>query len=97
MYRFTAELWLYQGEAPWHFVTLPVELGDEIRTVYESEKRGFGSIPVEVTIGASIWSTSIFPDTASGSYVLPVKKAIRTSERLVVGDEVSVQFEVRGQ
>ena len=29
-YRFRAELWVHTGEAAWHFVTLPVEIADEI-------------------------------------------------------------------
>jgi hypothetical protein len=94
VYRFTAELWLYQGDAPWHFLTLPEELADETRAVLASDRLGFGSIPVEVTIGATTWRTSLFPDSASESYVLPVKKAVRTVERLVEGDEVEVSLRV---
>lgn len=94
MYRFTAELWLYSGEAPWHFLTVPPDLADEVSAVYDEEKRGFGSLPVEVTVGAITWRTSIFPDAASASYLLPVKKSVRTAEQLVDGDEVDVSFRV---
>lgn len=94
MHTFTAELWLYSGDAPWHFVTLPTDLADEIDDLHDEDKRGFGSLPVEVTIGATTWTTSIFPDSASASYVLPVKKAVRTAERIVQGDRVEVSFRV---
>ena len=41
---------------------------------------------VEVTAGASTWRTSIFPSEELDSYVLPVKKPVRRSERLDVDD-----------
>lgn len=88
-YEFTAELWLYPGEAGWYFVTLPAEVADEIDQEV-GERAGFGSIPVEVTVGATTWKTSIFPDKASASFVLPVKKAVRSAERLDSGMPVTV-------
>lgn len=81
VYRFTTELWLYSGEAPWHFLTLPPQLADEISDLHEQDRRGFGSLLDEVTMGDTTWTTSIFPDTASRSYVLPVKKAVRRWRR----------------
>ena len=79
--EFTSELWLYPGEGAWHFLTLPNDVADEIVDLV-AERAGFGSIPVEVRIGASTWKTSVFPDKKSASFVLPVKKSIRVSEGL---------------
>ncbi|WP_461121025.1 DUF1905 domain-containing protein [Saccharothrix stipae] len=45
-------------------------------------------------LGASAWSTSIFPDAGRGCYVLPVKRSVREAEHLVVGDVVKVGVEV---
>jgi hypothetical protein len=55
-------------------------------------RRGFGSVRVRVTVGATTWNTSIFPDTKSESYVLPVKKAVRSSEGLGDGSSVDVRL-----
>ncbi len=55
---------------------------------------GFGSRRVEVTVGATTWRTSVFPDNASASYLLPVKKAVRVAEGLDEGDEITVRLEV---
>ncbi len=85
-YEFEGALWEYQGEAPWVFVTLPQHLADEIDDAVE-EPGGFGSVKVEVAAGNSVWSTSLFPDKASGSFVLPVKKEIRRTEGLSPGDD----------
>ena len=57
-------------------------------------RRGFGSSRVRVTVGASTWTTSIFPDSARGTYVLPIKRAIRNAERLDVGDIATVTVEL---
>ncbi len=94
-YRFTAPLWLWEaaGEAAWHFVTLPEDLSDEIDAIAAGEpRRGFGSVRVEVTVEPTTWRTSIFPSKEAQSYVLPVKKQVRTRARVEVGDEVAVSL-----
>ena len=45
---------------------------------------------VDVTIGATRWSTSLFPDGKRATYVLPVKKAVRVAEGLGDGSPVRV-------
>ncbi|WP_114952323.1 DUF1905 domain-containing protein [Sphingosinicella terrae] len=54
-------------------------------------RRGFGSVKVEVRVGASRWSTSVFPQKAGG-WFLPVKKAICRAEGLEEGDPVEVEL-----
>jgi hypothetical protein len=93
-YRFRAPLWLHAGQAAWHFITLPVDVADEIDERAEPARRGFGSVRVDVRIGSTRWSTSIFPDTKAKSFVLPVKKQVRVSEGLEEGDDVDVTLEV---
>ena len=93
-YTFTARLWLYPGEAGWHFLTVPDEVSAEIREDTAALRHGFGSIKITATIAGNRWSTSLFPDSTSGSYLLPVRKAIRTAAGIGVGDPVKVQLEV---
>ena len=74
MFEFDATLWRHSGQAAWHFVTLPFDVSDDI----EARQRrhiAFGSVRVEATVGASRWSTSLFPDKSAQAYLLPVKKA----------------------
>ncbi len=94
MFTFTAQIWLHSDDTPWHFVTLPSGMADEIAADSDKGHRGFGSVRVVATIGETTWSTSIFPDSKVGSFVLPVKKAVRKSESLSEGDEVSVSVVV---
>ncbi len=91
IFEFMSELWLYPGEGAWFFVTLPNDVADEIDDA-AGERAGFGSIPVEVTIGWSTWSTSLFPDKKTASFVLPVKKAIREREGLEERSVVAVHL-----
>jgi len=93
---FDAELWLWdarRGES-WTFVSLPAEESEDIRELAAGPRRGFGSVRVRVTLGASVWKTSIFPDAARGAYVLPIKRAVRQAEDLEVGDVATVTVEL---
>lgn len=92
-YRFTAPLWIWDasGDGSWHFVTLPEDAADEIKAITEGgPRRGFGSVRVEASLGPSTWRTSIFP--SNESYVLPVKKAVRTGAGIEEGDDVDVDL-----
>ena len=93
--HFEGVLWEYQGEATWVFLTMPVEDAEMIRETVP-HKSGFGSIRVEVTLGDTTWKTSVFPDKDSGSYVLPVKRAVREAEEVEPGDSVEVDLVVVG-
>lgn len=93
-YAFAATLWRYPGEAGWHFLTLPLELAAEISEDTAAFRRGFGSVKVTATVLGHSWSTSLFPDSRSGTYLLPVKKAIRTAAGLEAGDQTVVHLGV---
>jgi len=88
-YTFTTELWEYGGKASWFFVTLPQQQSDEIADL-APKGPGFGSVKVNVTLGSSEWSTSLFPSREHAAYVLPIKRAVRDREEIDVGDEVAV-------
>ena len=93
-FEFDADLWLYEGDAAWHFVTLPADVSDDIEAEATGPRRGFGAVRVRVTIGETTWSTSIFPDSKRGAYVLPVKADVRRREGLSAGSRASVVLTV---
>ena len=82
----------WSGEAAWFFLTLPGGLADEIRA--RTEHVGFGSVRVTATIGGTTWATSVFPDATTGSYVLPVRAAVRRAEGIGDGDTVTARLVV---
>jgi hypothetical protein len=51
-------------------------------------------VRVHVRIGETVWATSVFPEKASGSYLLPVKKSVREKEGFDAGDQVTVRLEL---
>jgi hypothetical protein len=93
-FAFTAEVWEHDGDAAWHFVSLPPDVADDIEAAFGHRAAGFGSIRVEVTIGATTWQTSLFPDNKRATYLLPVKKPVRTTEGLVAGSLPNVAIRV---
>ncbi|MDG4821354.1 DUF1905 domain-containing protein [Asanoa sp. WMMD1127] len=95
-FAFDAELWEWDArrDDSWVFVTVPAEASAEIRDRTAGVRRGFGSVRVRVSIGGSGWRTSVFPDSASGCYVLPLKRAVRRAEGLDVGSVARVAVEI---
>jgi Domain of unknown function (DUF1905) len=89
---FDAELWGWDARRAdsWIFVSLPAEASEEIRDLAAGPRRGFGSVRVRVTVGDSTWTTSIFPDSVRGGYVLPIKRAVRQAADLDIGDVATV-------
>jgi hypothetical protein len=90
-----AEVILYQSTAAWHFINLPKHRSKEIRKKFGRSERGWGSLPVEVTIGKTTWRTSIFYDTKAGTYLLPLKAQVRKKEDIWAGDKVSFSITLR--
>ncbi|WP_372594643.1 DUF1905 domain-containing protein [Actinotalea sp.] len=92
-YEFDAVLWQWQARTDsWTFVSLPTDVADEVLDLAGPTARGFGSLRVEVSVGATTWRTSIFPDSKAGTYVLPIKKAVRRAEGLEVDGSLRVRL-----
>jgi|GEM_PF-224344 len=64
-----------------------------MRRLELGQRRGFGSVKVNVSIGGSRWSTSAFPQK-EGSWFLPVKKAVMRAEDLAEGDLLEIRLEL---
>ncbi|HEX6248311.1 MAG TPA: DUF1905 domain-containing protein [Nocardioidaceae bacterium] len=92
---FRARVWEHSPDDPgsWHFLTLPSELSEDI-AAEAGPREGFGSVRVEASIGSTTWRTSLFPEAATGCFVLPVKKQVRRAEGLHAGATCEVTLEV---
>ena len=89
---FSGEIWFWKGPAPFHFVTVPDEDCAAIEAVSSQVTYGWGVIPVTARIGATTWTTSLFPK--AGLYLVPIKVAVRKAERLDLGDVVSIRLTI---
>ena len=91
---FKARLWVYPGDkASWRFITVPKDISGKIRK--SNKPRGWGSHQVRVTIGKTSWDTSIFWESKSLTFLLPVKATIRRAEGIEDGETVSVKLVIR--
>lgn len=93
-YKIKPKVWIYPGLAGWHFVSVPKKESAIIKKDFDKKKRGWGSLPVMVTVGKTIWKTSIFPDKKSGVYLLPLKAEVRKKERILKDEEVSIVLNI---
>ena len=91
-WSFSAPVWQWR-EGSWRFVTVPEAISDEVDEAVGDAAGGFGAVRVEVTVGGSVWRTSLFPSAEAGAYVLPVKKAVRVAEGLA--DDAVAEVTIR--
>lgn len=89
---FSGPVFSWRGPAPYYFVAVP---DDEAAVLHETAAAvtyGWGMVPVTVRIGATTWTTSLWP--REGSYVVPLKVAARRAEGLDEGDVAEVRLTV---
>ena len=91
---FKERMWILEAPAPWYLITVPENISKEIKKEFGHLHRGWGSIPVEVHIGGSIWKTSIFWEK-KGTYVFTVKKEIRAREKLIINKLIDVSLKLK--
>jgi hypothetical protein len=92
VFKIKEKVWVYNGPAAWHFVTIDKKTTEKIKQI-PILRRGWGSIPVNVTTGKTSWKTSIFPDKEE-VYLLPLKKEVRRKENLKEGAYIKLEIEV---
>ena len=91
-----AKVWKYTGKGAWYFVSLAKDLGDTMKSEF-GRNRGWGSVPVTVRVGTSTWATSIFPDTKTHTYLLPIRADIRKKQNILEDDVIEIEYRVRGR
>ena len=92
---FMADLWQYDGESPWGFVTLPAELSQDIRAKHGRSTTSVGSIKVTVTIGGRAGRHRCSPSARTAAMCSPSRESVRTAEQLEAGSPVEVRIELR--
>ena len=85
--------WSAREDSSWYFAEVPEELSADIREMMQPSARGFGAVRVEARVGGTTWRTSIFPGS-SGSYSLPLKRAVREAEGLTDGGPLVVRLDI---
>ena len=79
----------------WHFAYVDTKISNEIKAGQKKRpRRGWGSVRVKATIGKTSWDTSIFPDSKEGTYLLPLKAAVRKKEGIFDGDSITFRIQI---
>jgi hypothetical protein len=89
------KIWLWSGNAAWHFVTIPKAVASGVKTLSEGMRSPTGSVRVAVAIKGVKWKTSLFP-TKERTYLLPIKAEVRKKAKVGAGDTVTVSIELEG-
>lgn len=89
--EFAGEIVEWRGPAPYFFVPLPPDEADLIDEV-KAQVAYWGVIPVTGRLGATTFTTSMFP--REETYFLPLKDAVRRAEGVSLGDVVEVRLSV---
>ncbi|HTT58428.1 MAG TPA: DUF1905 domain-containing protein [Acidimicrobiales bacterium] len=87
---FDGDVFYWRGPSPFHFVAVPEPESAEIHAVAAQVTYGWGVIPAQVQVGATSFTTSLFP--RDGGYVVPLKSEVRRVESIELGDSVHVRL-----
>jgi len=92
-FSFEATVIYWRGPAPFFYAPMPAEQAEAVRRVARFVTYGWGVIPVEATIAGVTFTTSLFPK--DGTYLLPLKDAVRRKANVTAGDRVAVEMTLR--
>ena len=92
-FTFDAEVIHWRGPAPFFYAPLPDGAAEQIRNAARLVSYGWGVIPVEALVGGVRFTTSLFPK--DGTYLLPLKDAVRRPTGITAGDVVHVEMVVQ--
>ena len=85
----------WRGPAPFFYAPVPSEQAHQIDRVKKQASYGWGVIPVEAEIDGMCFTTSLFPK--DGTYLLPIKVAVRKTTGITIGDAVDVKMTIEAR
>ncbi|MEW5810550.1 MAG: DUF1905 domain-containing protein [Actinomycetota bacterium] len=91
-WEFEADVFQWRGPAPYFFVETPAEVDDFLHAQLSELTYGWGVIPAQVRIGATVVTTSLIP--RDDVYLVPLKVALRRAEDVDDGDRVRIRLSV---
>jgi hypothetical protein len=85
----------WRGPAPFFYAPVPRQHAGEIDRIKKQASYGWGVIPVTAEIGGVRFTTSLFPK--DGTYLLPIKVAVRKKTGITIGDAVAVEMMIEAR
>lgn len=80
----------WRGPSPFYFVQVPENQAKKIKLIAKQLTYGWGVIPVAGRIGKTEFTTALIPK--DGSYLVPIKNAVRFAENLELDQLVKVNL-----
>lgn len=91
-YRFHGVPWKHPAAGGWVFVQVPKNISLQIRARHAGDEEGWGRLKTVARVGNTEWNTAIWYDSRLGTYLLPLKGSVRSRERILPGEPVSVEI-----
>ena len=88
-YSFSSNVGLFKRDKGWYYVPVPTELSKPLEHLADR-----GLIAVTAKIGNTHWQTSLLP-MGDGTHFIALPAKVRNKEKLALGDDVEVSFELR--
>ena len=88
----SGDIFEWRGPAPFLFVAVPDDASRDIKALSSLVSYGWGVIPVTAQLGATAWTTSLFPK--NGRFLVPIKKIVQTAEQVTAGDIVTIALTI---
>ncbi len=90
-FEFQSQVVEWRGPAPFYFATVPEEESEDIKLAARGIEY-WGQVPVTVRIGATTFSTALFPK--DGRYLVPLKDSARRAAGIEVDQVLAVGLNV---
>ena len=94
-FNFETEVIYWRGPAPFFYAPIPPDQIEAVRPVARAATYGWGCVPVIATVGGVTFKTSLFPK--DGTYLVPLKVAVRRQIEITAGDRVAVELTIEGR
>ena len=89
-FKCKGEIFEWRGPAPFYFVALGSRAAGIVKERARELSYGWGVIHIHGEIKKRPFDTAMIPK--DGTYLLPIKDAVRKILNLEVGDTISIQF-----
>lgn len=98
-FSFSAKVWVWPGDTPWHFVNVPDDIKDEIMKYFPKSGiiKIIGSIEIDKDLYMD-WDTALFKNKNTKGepcYIMPIKKDIRKKVSISVADILNLKIEIK--
>jgi hypothetical protein len=90
---FETDVIYWRGPSPFFYAPVPAEHVAALSQAARLVSYGWGMVPVDVRIGETAFTTSLFPK--DGGYLLPLKAEVRKRTNITAGDRIAVELAIR--